>query len=129
MKRPYETCVVFDGTLPDDVLAKEQSQIEEIIKQNATFEKTDVWGKRPLAYTIRKKRLGFYCLFLYEAEGTFINVLERPFKLNERVLRFLTIARDPKVESTRAAFFARREKAIEAAQAKPAEEAAEEKAE
>jgi small subunit ribosomal protein S6 len=123
VKRPYETVIVFDGTLPDDVLAKEQSQIEEIIKQNATFEKTDVWGKRPLAYTIRKKRLGFYCHFLYEAEGTIVNVIERPLKLNERVLRYLSVARDAKIESTRAAFFARREKAIEAAQARPAVEA------
>jgi small subunit ribosomal protein S6 len=123
VKRPYETVIVFDGTLPDDVLAKEQSQIEELIKQNATFEKTDVWGKRPLAYTIRKKRLGFYCLFLYEAEGTFVNVIERPLKLNERVLRYLSVVRDPKVEATRAAFFTRREKAIEAAQARPAVEA------
>jgi small subunit ribosomal protein S6 len=70
VKRPYETVIVFDGTLPDDVLHKEQSQIEEFLKQNATFEKTDVWGKRTLAYLIKKKRLGYYCLFLYEAEGT-----------------------------------------------------------
>jgi small subunit ribosomal protein S6 len=119
VKRSYETVIVYDGTLPDDVLSKEQTQIEEVIKQGATFEKTDVWGKRTLAYSIRKKRLGFYCLFLYEAEGPFIATLERPLKLNERVLRFLTVVRDPKVESKRQAFFARREKAIESAQARP----------
>jgi hypothetical protein len=41
-------------------------------------------------------------------------------ELNERVLRYLSVVQDPKVEKVRAAFFARREKAIEAAQAKPA---------
>ncbi|MBN1127395.1 MAG: 30S ribosomal protein S6 [Chitinispirillaceae bacterium] len=128
MKRPYETVIVFDGTLPDDVLHKEQAQIEEFLKQNATFEKTDVWGKRTLAYPIRKKKLGYYCLFLYEAEGTVIAALERPFKLNERVLRFLSVVRDPKVEAVRSAFFTRREKAIEAAQAKPVVAAKEETA-
>jgi hypothetical protein len=39
------------------------------------------------------------------------------------VLRYLSVVRDSKVESTRAAFFARREKMIEAAQARPAVEA------
>jgi small subunit ribosomal protein S6 len=119
VKRPYETVIVFDGTLPDDVLQKEQSQIEEFLKQNATFIKTDVWGKRTLAYQVKKKKLGYYCLFLYEAEGSVISALERPLKLNERVLRYLSVVRDAKVESVRAAFFTRREKAIEAAQARP----------
>ena len=43
MKRPYETVIVFDGTQSDEVLRKEQTQIEEFLKQNAVFEKVDVW--------------------------------------------------------------------------------------
>ena len=117
MKRPYETVIVFDGTLPDDVLQKEQVRIEEQLKQIAVFEKTDVWGKRSLAYTIKKKKLGYYCLFLYEGEGTVINALEKPLKLNEKVLRYLTVQRDVKNDAARMAFFERREKAIEEANA------------
>lgn len=117
MKRPYETVIVFDGTLPDDVLQKEQARIEEQLKQIAVFEKTDVWGKRSLAYTIKKKKLGFYCLFLYEGEGTVVAALEKPLKLNEKVLRYLTVQRDMKNEAARVAFFERREKAIEEASA------------
>lgn len=117
MKRPYETVIVFDGTLPDDVLQKEQARIEEQLKQLAVFEKTDVWGKRSLAYTIKKKKLGYYCLFLYEGEGTVVNAIEKPLKLNEKVLRYLTVVRDMKNEAARVAFFERREKAIEEASA------------
>jgi small subunit ribosomal protein S6 len=117
VKRPYETVVVLDGTQSDEVLNKEQTQIEDLLKQNASLEKVDVWGKRSLAYPIRKKRLGYYCLFLYEGEGGAINVLERQLKLNELVLRYLTIVRDVKNDAARAAFFARREKAIEEASA------------
>jgi small subunit ribosomal protein S6 len=125
VKRPYETVIVFDGTQSDDVLHKEQSQVEEFIKLNGTFEKTDVWGKRGLAYPIKKKRLGYYCLFLYEGEGGIINALERQLKLNELVLRHLTVVRDAKNDAARAAFFARREKAIaEASAAAKAAEAA-----
>ena len=117
MKRPYETVIVFDGTQSDEVLRKEQTQIEEFLKQNASFEKVDVWGKRALAYQIRKKRLGYYCLFLYEGEGSIVNAIERQLKLNELVLRFLTVVRDTKNDAARAAFFARREKALEEASA------------
>lgn len=124
MKRPYETTVVFDGTLADDVLHKEQAQLEELLRQNASLEKTEVWGKRAMAYPIRKKRLGHYCLFLYQGESAATAALERQLRLNERVLRYLTIARDPKNEAARAAFFARREKAAEEAAKAEAERAA-----
>jgi small subunit ribosomal protein S6 len=112
--------IVFDGTLSEDALHKEQAHIEEFLKQSAVFERTDVWGKRSLAYTIRKKKIGYYCLFLYEGEGPAINALERQLKLNEKVLRYLTVVRDMKKEAVRATFFARREKAAseEAAAAK-----------
>jgi small subunit ribosomal protein S6 len=120
VKRHYESMIVFDGTLGEDALHKEQAHIEEFLKQSAVFERTDVWGKRSLAYAIRKKKLGYYCLFLYEGEGTTINALERQLKLNEKVLRYLTVVRDMKKEAVRATFFARREKAAseEAAAAK-----------
>jgi small subunit ribosomal protein S6 len=118
VKRPYESVIVFDGTLPDDILLKEQTQIEEFLKQNATVEKVDVWGKRSLAYLIRKKKLGYYCLYQYEGEGAVTGALERHIKLNERVLRHLTVVRDMKNEKARAEFFAKREKAAEEAMAR-----------
>jgi small subunit ribosomal protein S6 len=117
VKRPYETVIVFDGTQSDDVLHKEQAQIEDFLKQNASFEKTDVWGKRGLAYPIRKKKIGYYCLFLYEGEGGVVNAIERQIKLNERVLRHLTVVRNLKNDAARADFFARREKAQQEAMA------------
>jgi small subunit ribosomal protein S6 len=128
VKRPYETVIVFDGTQSDDVLHKEQAELEDFLKKNASFEKTDVWGKRGLAYPIKKKKIGYYCLFLYEGEGGIVGAIEHQIKLNERVLRHLTVVRNLKNDAAREAFFARREKAaLEAAavvtttEAKPVE--------
>lgn len=128
MKRPYETMIVFDGTHSEDTLRKEQLQIEEFLKGNAVFERTDVWGKRELAYAVRKKRVGYYCLFLYEGEGEAIRSLERQLKLNERVLRYLTVVRNTENDAARTAFFAKRAKEIEEASAKAAASAEERKA-
>ena len=121
--------LVFDGALPDETLQKEQGQFEEFLKQNASFEKTDVWGKRPLAYTIKKKKLGFYCLFIYEGEGTIVNAIEHHIKLNEAILRHQTLVRNVKNDKAREAFFAQKEKAAaELAQPRPDAEKPDEEA-
>lgn len=101
MKRFYETCVVFDGILPEEILGKEQSKIQALIQETDEFEKIDVWGRRELAYAIGKKKAGFYCLFLYAGEGTVVAKLEKYLRMNESVLRHLTVVRDPAVPLTR----------------------------
>jgi len=112
VKRPYESMIVFDGTLPDDVIQKEQKQIEELLKQNAQFDKIDVWGKRILAYTIRKKKTGFYCLFQFEGEGSAVIALDKYIKLNTNVIRHLTVVRNLKNEAARAIAATRKERVI-----------------
>ncbi len=94
MIKAYETAVVFDGSLPDDVLAAQQQKIEQFLAQNGTFEKTDVWGKQQLAYELKGKRLGFYCIFLYKGESGTSDKLEHDFDLNTAILRFLSLVRD-----------------------------------
>jgi small subunit ribosomal protein S6 len=104
--------VVFDGSLPDDVIQKEQKQIEELLKQNASFEKTDVWGKRVLAYTIRKKKTGVFCLFIFEGEGSAVIALDKYIKLNTNILRHLTVVRNLKNEAARAIASTRKERVV-----------------
>jgi small subunit ribosomal protein S6 len=108
--RPYETAVVIDGTLSDDAIQREQEQLEAFFKSNSSeFEKVDVWGKRPLAYTIRKKKTGHYAVFIYKAEGDIAAAFDKHVKLNEAVLRHLTVLRNLKNEAAREAFAARKE--------------------
>ena len=94
MKRPYEMVVIFDGSLPEDALAKEQEQVEAIIKENAEFEKAVPWGKRTLAYQIKKKKTGHYVLFEFVADGNLPAVIDKHFKLSVPVLRYLIVIKD-----------------------------------
>jgi small subunit ribosomal protein S6 len=112
VKRPYESMVVLDGSLPDDIIQKEQKQIEELLKLNSSFEKTDVWGKRVLAYTIRKKKTGVFCLFLFEGEGSAVIALDKYVKLNTNVLRHLTVVRNLKNEAARVIASTRKERIV-----------------
>jgi small subunit ribosomal protein S6 len=93
LKRPYETIVIFDGSLPDDAVKAEHGKVEEFLSKNAEFEKADVMGKRHLAYPIRKKKMGIYYLYLYKGEGDVAGKLEKFLKLNDRVLRHLSVVR------------------------------------
>ncbi len=112
MKRPYETVVLFDGTLPDEIVQKEQKAIEDIISQSAILERIDSWGKRQLAYSVKKKRTGVYVVFNYEGEGSTVLALEKHFKLNESVLRHLTCVRNVKNDIARAAVANRKERPV-----------------
>jgi small subunit ribosomal protein S6 len=103
---------VFDGTLPDEVVQKEQKAIEEIINQNATLERIDSWGKRQLAYNIKKKKTGVYIVFNFEGEGNVVIALEKHFKLNENILRHLTCVRNVKNDIARAAVANRKERPV-----------------
>ena len=94
MKRKYETVVIFDGSMPEDAIAKEQTTLEGFLQANSEFEKTDVWGKRQLAYDIERKKSGYYFMFTFTAEGDLVAKLDRVLKLNTAVIRQMTVVAD-----------------------------------
>jgi len=87
----YESVVVFDGSLPAEAIAKEQLKLEELIKENGSLEKIDIWGKKELAYTIDKKKTGFYIFFQYEFSGDANELISGSVRYNEKVLRSMTV--------------------------------------
>ncbi len=92
--RKYEMLVILEAAAEADQ-AGETAQIEEIIKRlGGTVSKTDVWGKRPLAYPIRKKSEGYYVLFNFELEASQTFELRRVLGLRANVYRQLTILLD-----------------------------------
>ncbi len=98
MKRKYETVVIFDGSLPDETVTKEQADIEEFLKKESDYDKTDVWGKKSLAYEVKKKKTGFYTFFVYDGESDVPEKLEKLFKLNQRIIRHMTVLYEEKPE-------------------------------
>ena len=87
----YETVIIFDGALPEETIAKEQLKIEELIKENGNLVKTDVWGKKELAYEIDKHKTGFYSFFEFEYEGDANDFISSAVRYNEKVIRSMTV--------------------------------------
>jgi small subunit ribosomal protein S6 len=79
-----------------------QQQVEGIVDSIAgqletdggTMIKREYWGLRGLAYRIKKNRKGHYMLMGLDAKPAFLNEMERQLRLNEDVLRFLTLVVD-----------------------------------
>src|SRR5580698_1581715 len=68
--------------------------------QDGKVEKQEYWGLRSLAYRIKKNRKGHYVLLNINAPGKAVHELERQLKINEDVLRFITVKVDQFEQST-----------------------------
>ncbi|NJL26923.1 MAG: 30S ribosomal protein S6 [Thermoanaerobaculia bacterium] len=93
MARSYELALVFDPRLSEDEANEITAKFKEIIaSQGATVTKEENWGKRKLAYPIRKFNEGRY-LFLYVAapDSMTWQEIERLILQNERILRHLVV--------------------------------------
>lgn len=88
----YETTVIFDPGLEETRVNEEVERVTQPIAQ-AGGEVIEVqrWGKRKLAYMIRKRRDGTYVHVKHQSPPELIGEMDRRFRLNESVLRHLTV--------------------------------------
>ena len=95
--RQYETGFVLSPTLSEEETAQFVQQMAEVVAQKkGRMVKQDVWGKRRLAFPIKRFQEGVYVFFTYEGAGDVSAELERRFKQTDAVIRFMTVLRDPR---------------------------------
>lgn len=88
--RNYELLVVLQPDLDETALAEITTKINGwVTEAGGTVEKTDNWGKRRLAYHIRKQREGLYVLFNLAMLPSFTTELERNLRFMEPVMRHM----------------------------------------
>lgn len=79
----------------NDDIAKLNEGIQKVIEtEGGSVVKIDDWGRRKLAYEIKRKREGYYVLFEVEGSGKEIAELERRFRVNDAIMRFITVRVD-----------------------------------
>ena len=129
MKR-YETIFIVQVDTSADELNSLIERYKNIVAAlKGTLIKVEKWGKRKLAYEIKKQWNGFYVMLDFAGKSTIIEELERNFKIDDKVLKFMTIMKDANADL--AAIEREKEEAAqaEAQRAKSAAEAAAAKAE
>jgi len=89
--RKYETIIVIDSLLKLEEIEGIINKYERFISANGgQIETVDRWGKRRLAYEIKKRQYGFYVLIRFDAPPGMIKQLDREYRLNEYLLRTMT---------------------------------------
>jgi small subunit ribosomal protein S6 len=91
----YEVIVIVKSDLTDeDITALIERSQTIITDRKGVIAKTDKWGKRHLAYEINKQKDGYYFLIDFAGDGPIITEIERNFKIDDRILKFMTVKKE-----------------------------------
>ena len=100
--QPYEMVVLYHPDLEID-LDKALKKVEKIVKDNkGKIVDSDNWGKRKLAYSIKKEDHAIYVYYDVELEKGSISKIESTLNITDEVLRYLIVKPGPEIEEEEA---------------------------
>ena len=98
--RRYETIFIASPVLTDEQVDDLVRNFEGIIaEQGGELLKTDKWGRKKLAYEVQKFSEGYYTLFEMNAGSNLVAELERRFRNNDAVIKFLSVRMDEQAKA------------------------------
>ena len=96
--RRYESLWVVNGDLPDEEVKSAIDKFSGIISsQGGTLVGVDEWGRRKLSYKIQGTIRGYYVLADFAGTSETVKELERNYRIDDRIIRFLTTKKSDKV--------------------------------
>jgi small subunit ribosomal protein S6 len=100
--RRYETIVIVDPDLGEEQRGPVFDKIRELIPQKGgLLVEIDEWGGRKLAYEIKKKQRGYYARVDFCGGGSLVSEMERQFRIDDRVMKYMTILLDEDADMER----------------------------
>src|SRR3954449_5954714 len=91
-KREYETIYILRPDSTNDVISQVNTKVRGVIETNGgTIIKIDNWGKRKLAYEVKKQLKGIYLFFAYLGTAGLVEELERNLRLTDSVIRYYSV--------------------------------------
>lgn len=91
----YELMVILKPLLPEDIRAGIQKRLESLVKKaKGSIVSQDTWGKRHLAYPIKKHEEGYYIVYDLELDPAHIVEFQKELKLISDILRSLLSKKD-----------------------------------
>lgn len=92
----YETTFILEPGLDETKVNEEVERVSTWIKDlGGEVVEVQRWGKRRLAYEIERRRDGIYTLIVHEGTSGLVREVERRLRLNEQVMRVLTVMHVP----------------------------------
>lgn len=97
--REYETIYILRSDVDGDTAEKVQHRVAEAIEQeHGKLVKVEAWGRRKLAYPVGKQRKGVYVYVKYVGAGGLVAEVERGLKLQETVMKYMTVQTNDEVD-------------------------------
>ena len=95
--RPYEIMIILDPEVEERTLAATIDKLLAVIPaEGGSIDKVDIWGRRRMAYDIKKRSEGIYAVIDFTATSDTAKELDRQLGLNEIVLRTKILRKDVK---------------------------------
>lgn len=93
--RAYEVMVILDPSTDERTVAPSLDKYLNVVRNDGgTVDNVDVWGRRRLAYEVKKNAEGIYAVINLQAEPATVKELDRQLTLNESILRTKVIRPD-----------------------------------
>ena len=122
--RNYEVVFIAAPTLSSEELDDFINHIQNVVEsKNGKVVKVDNWGKKSLAYKIKRFREGYYVILDIEGSGSAIAEVERRFRVTDYVLRFISVRTDSALKRSEKIKAARQRKASAQAPAQTSSDA------
>src|SRR5262245_65305478 len=88
----YESLFIIRASVSDQEVTSLIEQMKAVgEKTGAQFIKSENWGKKKLAYEVKRERKGTYVYFYFRASNTTVGELESSYRLEDSIIKFLTV--------------------------------------
>ncbi len=95
---PYELLLIITPDYDESEAEALTDQVKGIIENSGTLLKVDPWGKKRLAYPIRKRSEGYYVLYIFESASSFVAELSQSLRVIETILRYMIVQYEDDIE-------------------------------
>jgi small subunit ribosomal protein S6 len=93
--RTYEILFIADPNLAEPEVDALAAQVQGFVeKDGGVLQRMEKWGKKRLAYDVRRNREGYYVLLAVEGTGAMVKEVERRLKVTDGIFRYLTVRVD-----------------------------------
>lgn len=90
----YESVIIINSNTDDKTIEEIISKTTDLITKQGKVTQINKIGIKKLAYEIRKCKEGYYISFDYETDSSVIAEIERQFRINENILKFITVRKE-----------------------------------
>lgn len=87
----YESIIILTNNVADEAKTAFVEKTKELISASGELTNVEEWGRKTLAYEIKKQTEGYYILFTFSSKPEFIAEFERLLRLDELVLKHIVI--------------------------------------